>query len=118
MPRTLLDLAPRLSPADLARACHEAWIHHAMTPGHVLACIERNPGKPGAARPTAALGSDVTLSELEDGFLALLRVHGLPLPRTNIDRRATRSTATGRTSELTVELVSYRFHALPARVRG
>src|SRR5436853_6789334 len=25
-PRTLLDLAPRLSPPTLARACHEAWV--------------------------------------------------------------------------------------------
>ncbi len=86
VPRTLLDLAPALSLADLARACHEAWVRHGTTPAHILACIERNPRKHGARRLRQALGSDVTPSVLEDGFLALLREHGLPLPRTNIDR--------------------------------
>ena len=44
--RTLLDLAPRLSPAELARACHEAWVHHGTTPDHVAACMRRNPHRP------------------------------------------------------------------------
>ncbi len=93
--RTLLDLAPSLSPAELTRACHEAWIRHGTTPADVIACIERNPRKPGARKLRVALGSDVTLSDLEDGFLALLRRHRLPLPRTNIDRAGDRSIATG-----------------------
>jgi hypothetical protein len=83
--RTLLDHASLLSLADLTRACHEAWIRHGTTPAEVIACIDRNPGKPGAPRLRRAIGHDVTLSKLEDGFLALLRRHGLPLPRTNID---------------------------------
>ena len=87
VPRVLLDMAPRLSPAKLGRACHEAWVHHHTTPAHVEACIARNPNKPGIAKLRHALGSDVTLSDLEDAFLALLDSHGLPLPRTNIDVR-------------------------------
>ena len=62
-PRVLLDLASRLPPEELARACHEAWVHQRVTPG-----------------------SDVTLSALESGFLALLERHELR-PRTNVDRR-------------------------------
>ena len=110
MPRTLLDLAPSLSPSQLTRACHEAWIRHGTTPAEVIACIERNPRKPGARRLRLALGSDVTLSELEDGFLVLLREHGLPMPRTNIDRAGDKVDCHWPDVGLTVELMSYRFH--------
>jgi hypothetical protein len=51
-PRVLLDLAPRLPAARLTRACHEAWIRHGTTPGHVEACIARNPTK--KASPSCA----------------------------------------------------------------
>jgi hypothetical protein len=47
VPRTLLDMAPRLSPAQLARACHQAWVLHETRPEWIEACIVRNPGKPG-----------------------------------------------------------------------
>ena len=110
-PRTLLDLAPRLSPALLARACHEAWVKHRTTPRDVDVCIARNPRKPGAAKLRRALGGDVTLSELEDGFPKLLRAHRLPLPRTNVDRRGDKVDCHWPQHDLTVELLSYRFHA-------
>ena len=48
VPRTLLDMAPRLTPAQLARACHEAWVRHETRPEWIEACIQRNPRKPGA----------------------------------------------------------------------
>ena len=111
VPRVLLDMAPRLSPARLGRACHEAWVHHSTTPAHVEACIARNPNKPGIARLRYALGSDVTLSDLEDGFLALLEAHGLPLPRTNIDQEGDKVDCHWPQHGLTVELLSFRFHA-------
>jgi hypothetical protein len=108
--RTLLDIAPSLSQSQLTRACHEAWIRHETTPTEVIACIERNPHKPGARRLRLALGSDVTLSTLEDGFLSLLRDHHLPLPRTNIDRGGDKVDCHWPDVGLTVELMSYRFH--------
>jgi hypothetical protein len=114
VPRVLLDLAPTLAPALLARACHQAWVHHETTPHMVEACIARNPGKPGAAKLRRALGSDVTLSELEDGFLKLLRAHGVPLPRTNIDRAGDKVDCHWPHCGLTVELLSYRYHATRA----
>ena len=46
----------------------------------------RNPHKPGAAQLRRALGADVTLSELEDAFLALLE-------RNNARRRRSRHVA-------------------------
>lgn len=108
--RTLLDLAPRLAPAALARIGHEAWVHHRMTPEHVEGCIARNPHKKGAAKLRRALTADVTLSALEDRFLGLLRRHGLPLPRTNVDRAGDKVDCHWRDRDLTVELLSYRFH--------
>ena len=111
VPRVLLDLAPRLAARELIRACHEAWIRHRTTPAHVERCIARNPGKPGATRLRRALGADVTLSVLEDGFLALLDSHGLPTPRTNVDHEGDKVDCHWPEHELTVELLSYRFHA-------
>ena len=111
VPRVLLDLAPRLAPADLARACHEAWVHHRTTPIHVEATIARDPRKPGIVKLRRALGSDATLSDLEDAFLILLKRHGLPRPRTNIDRHGDKVDCHWPEYDLTVELLSYRFHA-------
>ena len=100
-----------LSPEDLARACHEAWVHHRVRPHHVEACIARNPRKPGIAKLRAALGADVLLSDLEKGFLALLRRHDLPLPRTNVDHHGDKVDCRWPDLELTIELVSFRYHA-------
>ena len=96
--RVLLDLAPRLSPAELTRACHEAWIHHDTTPGDVEACIARNPKKKGARTLRRALGSDVVVSDLGSGFLKLLRAPRAATPAHERRRAATRSTATGSTT--------------------
>ncbi len=111
VPRVLLDLAPRSSAEELARLCHEAWVQHGCGPEAVEACIARNPHKPGASRLRRALGSDVTLSALEEAFLALLAAHGLPLPRTNVDRHGDLVDCHWPERGLTVELVSYRYHA-------
>ncbi|HEV2776716.1 MAG TPA: hypothetical protein VGV90_14065 [Solirubrobacteraceae bacterium] len=111
VPRVLLDLAPSLEPADLTRACHEAWVHHRVTPEIVEGCIARNPHKKGAAKLRRALGSDVTLSKLEDLFLALLKAHGVPLPRTNIDVRGDKVDCHWERHGLTVELITFRYHA-------
>ncbi|MDX6692171.1 MAG: hypothetical protein QOG15_3628 [Solirubrobacteraceae bacterium] len=111
VPRILLDLAPRLTDANLTRACHEAWIHHRTSPHHIEACIARNPHKPRAAKLRHAIGADVTLSILEDGFLALLKRHNLPLPRTNIDHAGDKVDCRWPEHNLTIELLSYTYHA-------
>jgi hypothetical protein len=110
VPRVLLDLAPSLKPADLARACHEAWVHHRVTPEHIEACIARNPNKPGVAKLRHAFGADVTLSDLEDAFVALLKDHDLPAARTNIDVGGDKVDCHWPRLGLTIELHSYRFH--------
>ncbi|MBW3654331.1 MAG: hypothetical protein KY433_12295, partial [Actinobacteria bacterium] len=108
--RVLLDLAPRLPLAELTRAAHEAWIRYGTSPAGVERCIGRNPTKKGAAKLRRALGSDVTLSDLEDGFLELLARHHLPRPRTNIDRAGDKVDCHWADRGLTVELLSFRFH--------
>ncbi len=111
VPRILLDLAPSTAVPELTRMCHEAWVRHRIGPPQIEACIARNPTKKGAGRLRRALGDDVTLSVLEARFLALLRAHDLPLPRTNIDRRGDKVDCHWPQLDLTVELVSFRFHA-------
>ena len=111
VPRILLDLAPTTTLTQLTRLCHEAWVRHDCGPDTIEACIARNPRKPGAAKLRRALGSDVTLSDLEDGFLALLKRHDLPQPRTNIDRHGDKVDCHWPHHDLTIELVSYRYHA-------
>lgn len=114
VPRTLLDIAPSLDPTLLTRACHEAWVRHGTTPRYIEACIARNPTKHGAAKLRRALGAELTLSDLESGFLALLREHGLPKPRTNIDRHGDKVDCHWPEQQLTIELHSFRYHATRA----
>jgi hypothetical protein len=111
VPRILLDLAPATTLTQLTRLCHEAWVRHDCAPDRIEACIARNPRKPGAAKLRRALGSDVTLSDLEDGFLGLLKRHGLPIPRTNIDHHGDKVDCHWPHLDLTVELLSFRYHA-------
>ena len=82
-----------------------------MSARHVEACIARNPTKRGVAKLRRALGADYTLSDLETGFLALLREHGLPLPRTNIGRHGDTVDCHWPALGITVELLSFGFHA-------
>ncbi|MEA2154483.1 MAG: hypothetical protein QOE11_623 [Solirubrobacteraceae bacterium] len=111
VPRILLDLAPVLTHEQLTRACHEAWVHHRSGPHQIEACIARNPTKKGVSRLRDALGADVTLSELESAFLRLLDEHGLPRPRTNVDRHGDKVDCHWPAHNLTIELLSFRFHA-------
>lgn len=111
VPRILLDLAPTSTPEKLTRMCHEAWIHHGAGPDRIDACIARNPHKPGAAKLRRAQRADVTLSDLERQFLTLLTDHRLPLPRTNVDHAGDKVDCHWPDHNLTIELLSYRFHA-------
>jgi hypothetical protein len=86
-------------------------VRHECGRDQVEACIARNPTKKGAAKLRRALGSDSTLSVLEDAFLELLRAHGLALPRTNIDHHGDKVDCRWPHLDLTVELLSFRYHA-------
>jgi hypothetical protein len=112
VPRTLVDLAARMTADDLARACHEAGVRHGTTPTAVEAMLARRPNSPGATKLREVLTGDVhvTLSKLEARFLSLLREAGLPLPQTNRPAGGRRVDCRWPEHRLTVELDSYRYH--------
>jgi hypothetical protein len=110
--RTLTDVASLLSLDDLARACHEAGIHHRTTPRQVELVLARRPTTPGAAKLRGIMSGDtrVTLSALEARFLERLRRANLPLPVTNKVAGSKRVDCRWPERHLTVELDSFRFH--------
>ena len=112
VPRTLVDVAAVLAVHDLARACHEAGVHHGTTPADVAAVLERRPMSGGAANLRRILGGDVpvTLSKLEARFLGRLRAAGLVLPLTNRPASGRRVDCRWPDQHLTVELDSYHYH--------
>jgi very-short-patch-repair endonuclease len=112
VPRTLVDLAAVLSAHELARACHEAGINHGTTPNAVEAVLERRKGSPGVSQLRRVLRGEVrvTLSKLEDRFLARLVEAALPLPETNRAAGGRRLDCRWPQQRLTVELDGYRYH--------
>jgi very-short-patch-repair endonuclease len=74
--------------------------------------LARRRNSPGAAKLRAILRRDVrvTLSRLEDRFLARLRAAGLPLPDTNRAAGGRRVDCRWPEHRLTVELDGYRYH--------
>ncbi|HMI68915.1 MAG TPA: hypothetical protein VK510_02900, partial [Solirubrobacteraceae bacterium] len=72
----------------------------------------RRPNAPGTTRLRAVLQGDtkVTLSKLEQRFLALLEHEGLVLPQTNCPAGARRVDCRWPSHRLTVELDGYRYH--------
>lgn len=109
VPRTLVDLAPRLGFDELAAACHEADVLHGTAPGATLAIAR---GRPGAQKLRAILDGDhpTVLSRLEKLFLAALAADVLPRPITNRPQGAHYVDCRWPGRRLTVELDSYRFH--------
>jgi hypothetical protein len=110
VPRTLIDVAPRLREADLARLCHEAGVLHKATPASVERLLL--PNTPGAGKLRAVLRGDakVLLSRLEEKFVERLNQYGLPLPQTNKPAGGRRVDCRWPDHRLTVELLSYTFH--------
>ena len=74
--------------------------------------LAKRPRTKGAKKLRAVLRGDVqvTLSELERRFQALLEQAGLPLPKTNKRAHGRRVDCRWPEHRLTVELDSYRYH--------
>ena len=112
VPRTIVDLADRFSLDDLARLCHEAEVRHGTKPAMVAAALARRPNTPGAWKLHEIFRGEVrvTLSDLEDAFLALLKPAGFPLPETNRPAGGRYVDCRWPEHRLTVELDSYTYH--------
>jgi uncharacterized protein DUF559 len=85
--RTLVDQAPHLTDHALERACHEAAFREILDLAEIDRLLAGNPrGSRALRRAVAAVTADgpqITRSELENLFLALLAEHGLPRPLVN-----------------------------------
>jgi very-short-patch-repair endonuclease len=112
VPRTLVDIAAVLPEEQLARACHEAGVRFGTTPADVRAVLRRRTTSAGARKLRRIMEGDVrvTLSSLEQRFVALVRDAGLPLPGTNRPAGGRRVDCRWPNERLTVELDSYRYH--------
>jgi very-short-patch-repair endonuclease len=87
VPRTLVDLAGLLRPAELRRAVEQAETLRRVDALSLDAVVQRHRGRAGIARLAAiveaGVDAPVTRSELERRFLSFLEEAGLPRPRTN-----------------------------------
>ena len=82
--RTLLDLADVLSDQPLKRAVDEAEYLSLLDMSSLIAVVQDNPGRRGAKLLNAARGpTELTRSDFERRFLALVERHGLPPPQVN-----------------------------------
>jgi len=83
VPRVLVDLAPSLTLDDLGRLFHEATARCKTKPEQVEAVLARRTHhSPGVRKLREVMygAHHVKLSELEKGFVALLKRADLPLP--------------------------------------
>jgi very-short-patch-repair endonuclease len=85
--RTLIDLADQLTPHRLERVLHRAEVLRILDVAAIHARLASLPGRRSRtlrqALATLQRGPDVTRSELEERFLALVKRFGLPRPRVN-----------------------------------
>jgi very-short-patch-repair endonuclease/predicted transcriptional regulator of viral defense system len=84
--RTLLDLSTVVTRRGLELACDRAEQHETFDLQAVREVLERNPRRGGRLRAVLdgyAIGEDMTWSETEERFRALVRAAALPAPRIN-----------------------------------
>lgn len=125
MARTLFDVGGMVHPGRLERAVDTALARQLVTLDELHAVVTElgAPGRPGGRALRHVLadrlpGEAPPESELERRFLALLRRHGLPLPRRQVAMGDDRAPA-GRVdcyfpeARLVVELDGRAFHSAP-----
>jgi len=116
--RTLVDLAELLAPDPLQRALAAAERLGTLDVPTLEEALRRTVGRPGKGyqRLRAVLdqhgreGTQLTRSELEARFDALLRAHGLPRPRMNAWVDGVEVDAAWPSHALAVELDGWAFH--------
>ena len=111
--RTLLDLAPELTPRQVERSLAEAVRRRILRPHSLVALLARHPGRPGVPALRRLLEADpaFTRSELEERFLALVREAGLPEPEANARLGPYEIDFLWRDRRLAVELDGWEFHS-------
>lgn len=109
--RTLLDLADVLSDQPLKRAVDEAEYLRLLDMSSVIAVVQDNPGRRGAKLLNAARGpTELTRSDFERRFLALVKRHGLPPPQVNTHIAGYEADFAWRAAKLIVETDGFAAH--------
>jgi very-short-patch-repair endonuclease len=113
--RTLLDIAPHLSPRDLSRAAEEATIRGLATLASLTSQVDGAGGHRGVAALRAILEEvtddrRVTRSEAERRLKELVRTAGLPAPVTNAKVAEFEVDALWPQHRLIVEVDGFAFH--------
>jgi very-short-patch-repair endonuclease len=112
--RTLLDVATRLTAAQLDRAIEQAQVLHGVTERALAELLVRHRGHRGASRLRATLPRqrepDLTRSEAERRLLEIVRTAGLPAPAANVRVEGIEVDALWRSQRLVVEVDGYAFH--------
>jgi very-short-patch-repair endonuclease len=120
--RTLVDLATVVPPHALHKAIEEAERSNRLDVWAIEAAMARTRGRNGRGHATvrAALAelvattTTITRSALEERFLSLLDVHGLPRPQTNQLIDGIEVDAVWRRWRLVAELDGWAFHSTRA----
>jgi hypothetical protein len=116
IPRTLLDLAEILKPAQLQRSYERAERLRVLDVAAIHELLGRSNGRRGVAALRDVLAYDPSRaaeasSELELRFLDLLRAAGLPLPQVNVLVEGFLVDAYWSSARLVVELQGYAYHS-------
>ena len=116
--RTLIDLAPRLRPAQLERATNEAANRDLVSPDALRAALHERAGQRGVPRLRHVLDRRtfrLTDSKLEQLFLALAQRAGLSVPETRVWLNGFRVDFYFAGLGLVVEADGLRYHRTPAQ---
>ncbi len=110
--RTLLDVAPGLTDAQLARAAREARLNRYLHLPDLGELLTRQPRHPGASRlkALAATTTGPTRSDFEDVFLEFVRRFNLPIPRVNTKVAGYEVDILFAPEKVVIELDGYEFH--------
>jgi hypothetical protein len=108
--RTALDIAPRITRRELAKAVNDAENAGYLRTRDVLEILRRLPRAPGAAALRWVAGAGDLRSPLEYDFVVLAAKHGLPPPVTNVRVAGHLVDALFAEERVIVELDSWGFH--------
>ncbi len=113
--RALLEIAPALTPRQLADAVEQAQIKRLVTKRDIAATIERAGARAGVVVLRAVLDEPAfTRSQAERRLVALLRAARLPRPVFNAEAEGFEVDALWRRERVVLEFDSFAFHATKA----
>ncbi|HEV2058051.1 MAG TPA: hypothetical protein VGR11_01760 [Solirubrobacteraceae bacterium] len=113
--RTLLDMAPSLTPSELADAVEQAQVKRLVTKRDIARILERAGARAGVRALRAVLDEPAfTRSRAERRLVSLLRAAKLPQPVFNAFAEGYEVDALWRHERVVLEFDSYAFHATKA----